>query len=95
MLDPNFIRENPDLVKKGVGNRGGDPALVSRFLEADNTWRELTGKLEGLRAKKNKLGKDDQEEARRIKEEARELEVQLKSLSERREVLLLEIPNVP
>jgi len=95
MLDPNFIRENPDLVKRGVSNRGGDPSLVSQFLEADSTWRELTGKLEGLRAKKNKLGKDDQEEARGIKEEVRELEIQLKSLSERREVLLLEIPNVP
>ena len=85
MLDPNVIRENPDSIKKGLSSRGMDPTLVDGFLRADSTWRELTSKLEGLRARKNKLGKDDQEEARKIKKEARELEAQLKPLEEQRD----------
>ena len=95
MLDPNVIRENPDSVKKGLSSRGMDPTLVDGFLRADSTWRELTSKIEGLRARKNKLGKDDQEKARKIKEEARELEAQLKPLEEQREAALLLIPNTP
>lgn len=95
MLDPNLVRENPESVKIGLKNRGGDPALVDKFLQLDASWRDLTGRLEGLRAKKNKLGKDDQEEARRLKEEARELEEQLKITSGQRESALLLLPNVP
>ena len=95
MLDPNVIRENPESVKKGLSSRGMDPTLVDGFLRADSTWRELTSKIEGLRARKNKLGKDDQEKARKIKEEARELEAQLKPLEEQREAALLLIPNTP
>ncbi|KKU19216.1 MAG: Serine-tRNA ligase [Candidatus Nomurabacteria bacterium GW2011_GWA1_46_11] len=95
MLNPNVIRENPDLVKRGISNRGGNPSLVDDFLKADSDWRELTGKIEELRARKNKLGKDDQEQARKIKEETKGLEVELKPLNERRETALLLIPNVP
>ena len=95
MLDPNVIRENPDSIKKSLSSRGMDPTLVDGFLRADSTWRELTSKIEGLRARKNKLGKDDQEKARKIKEEARELEAQLKPLEEQREAALLLIPNTP
>ena len=60
MLDPNVVRENPDLVRKGVKDRGGNPALVDEFLRVDTAWRELTGKIENLRARKNKLGKNDE-----------------------------------
>ena len=95
MLDINLVRDNPDLVKEGFKNRGGDPILVDELVKADTAWRQLTGKIEELRARKNKLGKDDQEEAKKIKEETRELEVELKSLGDRREAILLQIPNVP
>ncbi|MCR4260760.1 MAG: serine--tRNA ligase [Candidatus Colwellbacteria bacterium] len=95
MLDPNQVRENPDLVRNNLKDRGGNSAVVDDFLMADSAWRELTGEIEGLRAKKNKLGKEDQEEARKIKEETKELEINLKPLEDRKEALLLQIPNVP
>lgn len=95
MLDINLIRENSDLVKEGIKNRGGDPILVDELLKADTLWRQLTGKIEELRARKNKLGKDDQEEGRKIKEDTRELEVELKSLDDRREAIMVQIPNIP
>ena len=71
MLDINLVRDNPDLVKEGFKNRGGDPILVDELVKADTAWRQLTGKIEELRARKNKLGKDDQEEGKKIKEETR------------------------
>jgi len=35
MLDPNLIREQPDLVKAGVKSKGVNPDLVDKFLEVD------------------------------------------------------------
>jgi len=35
MLDPNLIREQPDLVKEGIKNKGVSPDLVDKFLEVD------------------------------------------------------------
>ncbi|MCX6705043.1 MAG: hypothetical protein NT162_01755, partial [Candidatus Woesebacteria bacterium] len=35
MLDINFIRENKDIVKKGVGNKGFEVSLVDKVLELD------------------------------------------------------------
>ena len=51
MLDINLVRDNPDLVKEGFKNRGGDPILVDELVKADTAWRQLTGKIEELRAK--------------------------------------------
>ena len=37
MLDINFIRENKELVKKGVDAKQFDPSLVDKVLELDET----------------------------------------------------------
>ena len=33
MLDPKFIRENPDIVRKSLKNRGDKVELIDQFLE--------------------------------------------------------------
>ena len=46
MLDINFIRENVDLVKKGVGNKGFDITLIDKVLELDERRRKLLLEIE-------------------------------------------------
>ncbi len=82
MLDINFIRENPEKVRKGVKDKGYNPKLVDQVLEVDKKRRQLIGKIEKLRAERNKLTKDEVEKGRKIKEILRQLEPKLQSVEE-------------
>jgi len=95
MLDINFVRENKDLVKKGTKEKGYDPAIVDRVLKVDEARRDLIGKIETLRAERNKLTKYDVEKGRKIKEELRKLEPDLNAVEEELKELLYQIPNMP
>ena len=53
MLDINFIRENPDQVKKGIENKGYSTASVDEVLNLDKKLRELVGQVNSLRAERN------------------------------------------
>ena len=53
MLDPKFIRENPDLVKKSLQERNLKLDLDG-FSRLDETRRKLLTEIEELRAKQNK-----------------------------------------
>ncbi len=57
MLDVNFVRENPDVVKKVLKERGleGDAPLVDEFLKKDSEWRALKKKVDDLRHERNVL----------------------------------------
>jgi len=94
MLDINFIRENKDLVKKGTKDKGYDPKLVDQFLVVDKKRRDLIGKTETLRAERNKLGKDDVEKGRKIKEDLKKLEPELSKIETELKELLYQIPNL-
>lgn len=93
MLDINFIRENPEKVKKGTANKGGDPVIVDRALKVDATRRQLIAEIEKWRAQRNQLGREDIEKGKKIKEMLRRLEPDLKAVEEQLENLLYEIPN--
>lgn len=110
MLDINFIRENLDLVKKGIASRGADPKLVDRVLKVDITRRQLIGDIEVWRERKNKLAKkisvlasqDGAADAKalasqgkKIKEMLQKLEPDLKAVEEELKNLLYKIPNLP
>ncbi|PJE67773.1 serine--tRNA ligase [Candidatus Shapirobacteria bacterium CG10_big_fil_rev_8_21_14_0_10_40_9] len=95
MLDINFIRSNPEKVKKGVSDKGYDPAIVERVLKVDETRRQLISEIEKYRQERNKLGKDDIEQGKKIKEMLRRLEPDLKAVEEEFKNLLFEIPNLP
>jgi len=94
MLDPNVIRDNPDVVRDKIKERNLDGKLVDQFLAVDEKWRAQMGEVEELRAKKNKLGKEDQAEAKKLKEQTKSIEESLKKLSEGREGLLEGFPNL-
>lgn len=111
MLDVTYIRENTDLVKQGMLNKGEERAeAVDEVLEADEQWRSLVQKTDDLRNESNikakKIGQlmseGKKEEAQKIiqhtsklKDEIKELEEKLRKAKERRDELLFRIPNVP
>ena len=53
MLDIKFIRENLDLVKKSLSERGLK-LDVDSLVQLDESRRKALSELEGLRAQKNK-----------------------------------------
>ena len=57
MLDVDLIRNNPELVKKNLEERGYSPKLVDRFLSIDRDWREKTKAVDNLRAQRNVISK--------------------------------------
>ncbi len=101
MLDINFIRENIDLVKKGVTDKQFDLTLVDRVLELDEKRRKLILEVEGLRAKRNKVsagGKPtatEVEEAKKIKDDLKGKEPELEKLTTEYLETLQKIPNLP
>lgn len=97
MLDINFIRENKDLVKKGVSDKQFDPVLVDEVLKLDEKRRNLIAEVEQLRKRKNEVAKEGKasEEGRKIKEELKNKEPELKKIEEKYNKILWEIPNLP
>lgn len=97
MLDINFIRENIDSVKKGVGNKGFEPSLVDRVLELDEKRRSLLLEVEQLRAKRNRIAEEKKpsEEGKKIKEELKDKEPELEKIQAEYKEILFKIPNLP
>jgi len=111
MLDINFIRENRELVKTGMLNKGEkEISVVDEVIEKDEEWRAVVTKVDRLRAESNKkskkigelMGQGKKEEAQKIiretgesKEQVKELEEKMAVLQKERDELLYRIPNVP
>ncbi|MGB6894756.1 MAG: serine--tRNA ligase, partial [Dehalococcoidia bacterium] len=106
MLALQFIRENPDVVRKALADRHTEVPLDD-ILRLDEERRRLLQEVEGLKAERNAAGKRigaarDPAERQRMIEEMRgvseridALEPQLREVEERLERLLLEVPNLP
>lgn len=111
MLDVTYIRENAEQVKEAMENKGeSNTEVVDEVLDVDEKWRSLVQQTDELRSESNTkakkigelMGQGKKEEAQEIiqytsklKEEIQEMEVELRSLKEHRDDLLLRIPNVP
>ena len=95
MLDIKFIRENPEIVKKGAKNKGID-IDVDKILKIDDEYRKLDLKVQKLREERNKFAKEKNiEKGKEIKKQLENLEKELsqKQLDVRN--LLLTVPNPP
>jgi len=95
MLDIKFIRENVELVKSATKNKGFDETVVDKLIEVDTQRRKLIQQTEELRARKNKLTKDDIDEGKKLKIEVKEIEESLNSVEEKYNELLWKVPNIP
>src|SRR3989344_5856749 len=94
MLDIKFIRENPEKVKEACKKRGVE-CDVNRILELDEKKRELLQRVEGLKARQNKLGKEEAAQGKQLKEEIRVIEAQLEEVEGGLNSLLAQLPNIP
>ncbi|MFA5052634.1 MAG: serine--tRNA ligase [Parcubacteria group bacterium] len=95
MIDINLIRENPELVKSGMKKKQSDPSIADKLVQIDSEWRTQRKAVDELRAKQKSLGADSRDEARRLKEEIANEEEKIGVLSEERDFLLSQIPNLP
>ncbi|MDD2688611.1 MAG: serine--tRNA ligase [Candidatus Omnitrophica bacterium] len=107
MLDIKFIRENTDLVKKSIQDRGINLKLDA-FIELDNARRKNLSELEGLREQKNKANAEislllkEKRDAKpkivsmkEISDRIDDLEGKLKEIDSELNKILLTIPNIP
>jgi seryl-tRNA synthetase len=109
MLDPVFVRDNPDLVEARLRSRGMDPSAdlaALALLEASR--RRVLPEVEGLKRDQNasgeavarakKAGEDPsavfaENKARGAR--IKELEAELAEIEAKRDALLLTLPNLP
>ena len=105
MLDVRAIREDPDRFRKGLTRRNLADA-VEMILALDERRRQLTVRVEELRAEQNRSskaigraeGEDKQRligEVARVSAEVKELEPQLEQVEAELSDLLARTPNVP
>lgn len=100
MLDIKFIRENPDKVKEGARKKGVD-IDIDNLLALDKRRRHVLQELELKRADQNKgskggpKGPQELGELKKLKEEIKVLEGELKGVKEEFDNLMLLVPQVP
>ncbi len=111
MLDLQIIRDDPDRVRRAIGDKGlGDGQVVDTLLAQDAARRATLTRLHEAQARSNavsreigllmRAGQQDEAQERiaetgRLKEQIKDLEDQARALDERLDALLLEIPNLP
>jgi len=93
MLDIKFIRENTAQVKEACDKKQVK-VDIDRLLELDKKRRELLQEIEALKSKKNKLGKDDIKEAKKLKSGIKEIEPKLDKTEKEFEELMRMVPNI-
>ncbi|RKY42396.1 MAG: serine--tRNA ligase [Candidatus Makaraimicrobium thalassicum] len=107
MLDPKFIRENADAVRKALKARRDDTRLVEEFLELDRSRKKMIQDVEDLKRQKNESSKKIGElikkkadvsgakaEVNALSEQISRLDNDLKEVAGRYRRLLDTIPNV-
>ena len=106
MIDINFIRKNPSIVKQAAINKG-IPVDIDQLLTLDASLRESTAKIDTLRAERNRISKlistcvDDStkenlaEQARSLKSELSTYETTMHDLRVEFDNLMLHIPSLP
>jgi seryl-tRNA synthetase len=109
VIDPGFVRDNPDAVRAGLAKRGGDFSRELEELVARETQRRrLLPEVEGLKRQQNAAGDEVarakrqgldvtaiQEASRARNQQIKQLSVELETVEQRRNRGLLNLPNIP
>lgn len=107
MLDMNFIREQPDLIRQALASRQLDPEPVDKILSLDVQRRETIQLVENLKAARNatskEIGKTKDpterqakiENMRQVGEQITLLDAQLNHTEQELNELLAILPNLP
>ena len=107
MLDIKFIRENKDLVKKGIKDKGVD-FDIDKFLQADKERRKLLTEVEELKRQKNEVSdkiakmmkqkrnaKDLIASTKTISQKIAKIEAKVEENEQKFKHFIYEIPNLP
>jgi len=104
MLDIRIIRDNPNLIRQTLNNRG-DNAPLNKIIELDENYRDLLQQSETLRARRNEvskqLGKMADKPAeliadmRKVGDQISSLEAETSKVWQDLEDQLLRLPNIP
>jgi seryl-tRNA synthetase len=108
MLDVNLIRKQPDLVRKGLTDKGETVESLEWFIQRDKEFRKVTTEEEQLAAQLKKIAEQIGAKVQRGEDAAAdraavgEMKTKLKELSEQKErskddlrKLLMRMPNLP
>ncbi|GAA2001236.1 serine--tRNA ligase [Catenulispora subtropica] len=94
MIDIALVRTNPDVVREAVRAKSSD-VDVERLIEVDSLMRAEQGRMEELRGRQKKQGKDtDLELARALKTELQEATERFRALEQERDELWVRVPNL-
>ncbi|EOW2581734.1 serine--tRNA ligase [Listeria monocytogenes] len=108
MLDVKLLRNNFDEVKQKLQNRGEDLGEFEKFGELDKRRRTLIVEIEALKSQRNevsqeiaKLKREKQdadakiEEMRVVGDRIKTLDIELREIDEKLDMILMSIPNIP
>ena len=109
MLDPAYVREQMDVVRAGLRNRGLEPdAELEQLAALEAERRRLIPEVEGLKREQNAAGEEVARAKRQGRDatavfaankaraqQIRQLETQVDQVEERRAALLMTLPNLP
>lgn len=96
MIDINFIRENPEEVKKKIALKKAPEYSVDDFLAIDTHWRMLTAKADDLRSQQKKASAEKNiDQAKLLKIEVQKTEAELNAAEYERLEILAKMPNLP
>ena len=109
MIDIKLIRENPQFVKDGAKKKNFDAdKMIDEILEIDAKRREITGKVETMRAKQNSVSKEIPKvkkeggdasaimaEMKTLSAEIKDYGVKLSKIEEKQKEMLSCLPNMP
>lgn len=107
MININFVRENPDLVKENMKKRFMDTKIVDTFLKKDEEYRKALYKCEQLRHKRNLLTNEIRKlkkagkkagkkisEAKKVSDNISKAEDNVVMVKKKVDAMLFEIPNI-
>jgi seryl-tRNA synthetase len=97
MIDVRLAREHPDEFRRALARKGA-AAEFEALMEVDALWRDLSAKVDDLRARTRPKGKPSEEERAglvAVGQELRLAEGDLEVLEARRAELLAALPNPP
>lgn len=104
MLDPQFIRQNVELVKQNTLERGMNAASVDAWLAVDEERREIQKQVDEMNRRRNDIAemlKDASkrtpeliEEGKQLKAQSEPLELQMQVVEQKWQEAIAQIPNV-
>jgi seryl-tRNA synthetase len=96
MLDIQFIRENPDIVRAAIKNKNRDGIDLDRILALADERKKVAGEVSDINRKRNQAqAARDEEAGKRLKDELKAAEDRYQEIEKELVSLMIKIPNIP